>query len=259
MALLFIAMLNCTAVANDAPVTLISGGATPVYGPIRNQEIRMMREVVQVTLSDKSYVVDGTFEFYNTGKTTDVEVGFPKRGFGYLDGRFSNASDFIRFETWVDDKKVAFSEKPDKSSIEGAYFLPELIKAIKSDHIESAGLSAKDFRWMVKRVNFPANQKTTTRVLYEAPYQDSGSNCSLAYYIYGTGTYWSGKIGKFKFIVDGTRLPAEDGPYEAFSSELIKKYKITRTVIRKGLIKYEINTFKPSKDEEITVPIRCRY
>ena len=90
--------------ANDAPIKLMSGSATPYLGSY--YKIRMDSETVSIFLGDKSYIVDATFNFFNSGDTVSVSVGFPKRGEGYLDDRFQHADEFIKFEAWVNGSKV---------------------------------------------------------------------------------------------------------------------------------------------------------
>jgi hypothetical protein len=237
--------------ANDAPIKLISGGATPTSLGVKN--IRMESEVVKITLGEKSFVVDATFVFMNSGDSAQINVGFPKRGFGNFREDFKNTSDFINFETWIDDKKVEFAEKPETSSIEGGFTLPELIQLIKTDSMETSSLFVHDYRWMVKYVDFPARKKTTTRVRYEAPYQYSGY-CLEAHYIYGTGAYWEGKIGKSTFIVDTTNA---DGDEVASFPDKRKKSGIKRIKLKKGVIQYVISNFKPETDEEIVAFTDC--
>lgn len=113
--------------ANDAPVNLEAGGAQALSWPLK-LTVEMESETVRIILGQTSYVVDSTFNFRNIGETVEVDVGFPKNGGGYLDNRFAQTSDFIKFETWVDGLQVNFVEKPNRASIEGSYTLPDLIK-----------------------------------------------------------------------------------------------------------------------------------
>lgn len=149
--------------ANDAPVILDSGGAQVMSGPMT---VKMQSEVVQITLGKDSYIVDATFNFINIGEKAVIDVGFPKNGQGWIDDRFSHTIDFIKFETWVNGEPVECIEQPSMARIEGGYTLPDLIKNIKqTENIKELNLTAIDNRWMVKKkVEFPSNRITTTRV-----------------------------------------------------------------------------------------------
>jgi len=215
LTLVFISSLSFqsnSSFANDAPINLQSGSAQALTGPLT---VSMDSELVKIILGKTSYTVDATFYFSNSGATVKLNVGFPKNGAGWLDDRFSSTSEFIKFETWVDGKPVKVTEKPNTASIEGQYTLPELIKHVKrTQKTKMMSLSAKDYRWMVKEdVPFPSGKITSTRVRYEAPYQDFGGECKGGLtYIYGTGSNWNGNIGESKFIVDSTGILKDDWP-----------------------------------------------
>lgn len=248
--------------ANDAPVNLEAGGATALNWPLK-LTVEMESETVRIILGQKSYVVDATFNFRNKGETIEVDVGFPKNGEGYFDKRFPHTSDFIKFETWVDGVQVDFIEKPNKASIEGSFTLPDLVKKIKeTEKFDDLSLAAKDYRWMVKeRVRFPSNKITTTRVRYEAQYNYGGGGCkgTLAY-IYGTGKYWNGNIGKSTFIIDMTEIPKEDRPPRKaiyFSNENDKSKAKWKT-LKEGIVQFVIQNYKPKTPNDwIAVSIGC--
>jgi hypothetical protein len=251
------ALLSPCVWANDAPMKLMSGSATPYLGT--SSKIRMDSETVSIFLGDKSYVVDATFNFFNSGDAVEVNVGFPKRGEGYLDERFQHADEFIKFEAWVNGTKVDVSEIPGKSSIEGAdSTVPTILEIIRSNSSDTS-LFARDYRWMVKKVDFPAKRKTTTRVRYEAAYQDF-RNCYGARYIYGTGTYWNGNIGNSKFrikcdISQSDRLfGCWDQIQDASKGE---KYKFKRKKVNKNEVQYEILNYKPDEDDQIFMTVGC--
>lgn len=246
-----------TSFANDAPINLQGGGAQALSGPLT---VSMESEVVKIILGKVSYTVDATFNFSNSGETVNLEVGFPKNGTGWIDSRFSQTSDFIKFETWVDGKQVNFIEKPNTASIEGHYTLPGLINHIKqTNEIEALNLMAKDYRWMVKeKVQFPSNKLTTTRVRYEAPYLNFGGECKGGLsYIYGTGSYWQGNIGESKFIVDATGIPVEDRPTE-MSIDETDKNKMKCDTIGDGFLQCVLENYKPRMpDASVVVAVGC--
>jgi hypothetical protein len=252
-------LTNTTSLANDAPVNLKSGGLNVLAG--MTAYISMEKEVVKIVLGKESYIVDATFTFLNTGDTVNIDVGFPKRGSGWLGDDFHQASDFIKFETWVNGKPVKFVEAAGTSHIEGNYTFPSLVAYIKQTNTlnDLKGLWIKDDRWMVKEnITFPANKITTTRVYYEAPYQEGGECKWLATYIYGTGLYWGGDIGESKFIVDATSIPKDDRPKNiSFVAEKDKSHIKCKT-FSDGITQCVITNYKPAtEDASIVIGIGC--
>ncbi len=244
--ILFLTLTAYVSQANDALIHIVGGGATPTLGLSKNIRIRMESEEVKIELNNKSYIVDATFHFLNKGETEEVLVGFPKRGLGYFD-HFKATSPFVRFETWVNGKKVQFTEEPDSASVQGPFYLPDLIKAIKENKAES--VFVKDFRWLVKRVQFPAHRKTTTRVLYEAEYQES-ANCLTASYIYGTGTSWADTIGSALFRIDSSRAPQKE---IAVRFPAKRKYSVDEKQISPNIKEFQAKNIKPEPDDELHI------
>ena len=233
--------------AADVPVNLQGGGPQPLNGYMT---VAMDSEIVRIILGKGSYTVDSSYIFSNTGKTVKLNIGFPKNGAGRLDHGFAHTSDFMKFETWVDDKQVNFIEQPNIAGIEGRYTLPELIS-----HIRQTGsledLKAKDYRWMAKEaVPFSGNKKTSIRLRYEATYQDFGFECNGGLkYIYGTGLYWKGNIRESKFIVDATGLPADERPRDMrFIDQKDERIAECNTV-SEGVIQCVLRDYKPARPD----------
>lgn len=216
--------------ANDAPIRIKGGGAS-LNSP--HPTIRMHSEEVAIRLHKDSYTVEAVFHFFNSGETTTEWVGFPKRALGYLS---FEPQDFIRFETWVDGKKTTFLEEP----------VP--FRGVRNflDALVSQSGVLTDYRWLVKRVTFPAHATTTTRVRYEAAYHRL-SDAKIAYYIYGTGAYCKGTIGNAVFEVDGSDV----GGIRHFKVMIDRSAK--RTTILENLLRYELKNFKPALNAEMEV------
>jgi len=235
--------------ANDAPVHLIGGGAAPRYGPI--QTIQMEAEEIIIKLGPKTYIVDATFNFFNTGKTTEELVGFPKRGMGYWSS-FTGTKPFIKFDTWINDIKTDFKEEPDTSTIKGDAYLSDLIATVQANKTNSFFLT--DDRWLVKRVTFETQKRTTTRVVYEAEYQELyDGGCLAARYIYGTGSYWKGPIGKATFIIDEMNKPRGKGVFVRFPNDSDKRYNATIKKKSPTTTAYELSSFKPKSDDQLDI------
>lgn len=235
--------------ANDSPVHLIGGGAAPKYGPVKT--IQMESEEIIIKLGPKTYTVDAKFKFFNSGTTTDELVGFPKRGMGYW-GMFNGTKPFIKFDTWVNDIKTDFKEEPDTSTIRGEAYLSDLIAKVQANETNSFFLT--DDRWLVKRVTFASQKHTTTRVVYEAKYQELyGGGCLAAYYIYGTGTYWKGPIGKATFIIDEMDKPHDKSVLVRFPIDSDQRYKATKKKKSPSMTAYELSSFKPKDDDQLYI------
>lgn len=211
--------------ANLSPIILIgAGGAASPDSP--HDSIRMDAEQVTIRLKKTSYTVDAVFDFFNTGETTTEWVGFPKSsvsvGKSLISypkrqlGHYLDTYDFIRFDAWVDGRKAEFSEE--------------------RDFFRDAGLhDVAESKWMVKQVVFPGHAKTTIRIRYESPYTYTG----LAYYVYGTGSFWKGKIGKAAFIIDSSEVGGAETTWMAFQASPGPR------LISRNLVRYEIRDFEP--------------
>lgn len=235
--------------ANDAPVHLVGGGAAPRYGPI--QTIQMEAEEIIIKLGPKTYTVDATFHFFNSGKTTEELVGFPKRGMGYWSS-FKGVKPFIKFDTWINSIKTDFKEEPDTSTIRGEVYLSDLVATVQANKTNSFFLT--DYRWLVKHVTFESQKHTTTRVVYEAEYQELyEGRCLTAYYIYGTGAYWKGPIGKATFIVDEMNKPRDKSVFVRFPIDSDKSYKATIKKKSPTTTAYELSSFKPKDEDELSI------
>ncbi len=160
--------------------------------------IQMVSEKVIMTIGPKRMDVDCRFEFFNHGKATTVDVGFPDKGdVQEEDGKeFKRSGSFASFRTWVEGK-------PYKTHI-----------------VEAEG----DY-WHVKRVTFRGHRRAHVRVRYSQylgleglgwwlrPPPDEydlrawDGYCDLAAYAVSTGGSWYGKLLRADFIVDFSRMP----------------------------------------------------
>lgn len=249
--------LQDNSLANDAPLNLVSGSASPIDS--RDTKVKMLSETVRIDLNDEKYVVDAEFTFSNVGsKPETITVGFPKRSYGYLDDRYRFTDEFISFEAWLNGTRVEVQEKVDHSTLESSASIPATLDAIRKggpDMTSSTGLFGRESKWMVRKTVFPPKANTVTRVRYEAKYQDFG-NCYGARYIFGTGRYWHGSIGHSEFIIS---CNAKDGCWDQVQDEgKGKKYRTIRKVSGGGkTIKYQIKDFEPDEDDQIFMTVGC--
>ena len=187
----FFVLFALPALANDSAID-VYGGSAKMRNP-GNTEVAMLSETVIITLGQKNYNVDATFEFFNYGKTETINVGFPQTGYnGKKDATLYN------FQTWINGKRVEVKCLPTLVVFHGEEYPEEKLPITNED----TWLLHK-VRWLVKQVPFPGNQKTITRVNYNAPYGESWQllNYRFLEYVYGTGKPWKGNIGKATFII----------------------------------------------------------
>lgn len=225
-----VVLLPSEAAADDAPIWLMGGGATPMSS---HSTIRMDSEEVTIRLHKDSYTVDAIFHFFNTGETTTLWVGFPKRGIG-SSATFTGTPDFIHFQTWIGNQQVAFREERELWSR-----VPIFLRGIFSAIVE-------DRRWMVKEVTFAGHTEATTRVKYEAPYHFI--DIKSAYYIYGTGSYWKNNIGKATFIVDASEI----GGTTKIRTNLPQQ---DQKQITEHTVTYELKDFEPPREATFRISL----
>lgn len=217
-------------IANDGPIRLMGGSASPKSS---HPSVRMDSEEVTIPLHKNSYSVDAVFHFFNTGEAVTELVGFPKRAEG-MEGSW-RMENFIRFETWVNDERAPFTEEP-RLFRDARLFLSGVFSNV-----------VRDYRWLVKQVTFPGNAKTTTRVSYEASY--TPFEHWAAFYVYGTGSFWKGNIGKGTFTIDGNNVVAA----RHFDVRCDPKLASTRAVVSEYVVQYELTNFKPSPEATLAV------
>lgn len=216
--------------ANDAPIRLMGGGASPMSA---HSTIRMDSEEITIRLHKDSYTIDAVFHFFYTGETTSQWVGFPKRGLG-SSAMFTGTEDFIQFQTWVGDQLVDFREEREFWSR-----VPIFLRGIFSYIVE-------DRRWLAKEVSFPGHTETTTQVKYEAPYHFAERKSAI--YIYGTGSYWKDNIGKATFTVDASEI----GGTKNIETNLPEE---SRRQMTDDTVTYELKDFDPPAEAMLRISL----
>ena len=185
--------------ANEALLNESSGVPRLIEG--ESKDIRMVSERVIIELGRTNYTVDASFEFMNDGDTITALVGFPDYGYGFI-GKEARAYD--SFETWVNGKPSAFTEKTGIMTISSnTNFVETVTNHDSLDEADSSLQSVRAIRdngtrYIVKKVTFPRRTTTITRVRYTAVYS---SRLGYIEYLYGTGRTWKGTIGRAVFVV----------------------------------------------------------
>jgi len=194
--------------ANDSPVTFFSGSVSILE---KEESISMESEEVHFYLYKDYYIVDGRFNFYNSGNNKELMVGFPRAFAGYY-GDIDQISDFTSYEAWVNNISSTFAIN--NSSISCKTPDDKIIRVEKNDINVKAELAElkpdpSSFieikQWLIRKIVFPSKSNTETRIRYKAKYEQ-GRVCTDKYfvYIYGSGRPWKGNIKKAKFIVHQT-------------------------------------------------------
>ncbi|MBM3299487.1 MAG: ankyrin repeat domain-containing protein [Deltaproteobacteria bacterium] len=203
----------------------------------------MDEEEVIIRLKPLTYSVDAVFHLFNAGETTTQWIGFPKRAVGRKPGPQGGVLDFSRFEVWVNAEKIPFPEEHD---------------LIKSEQESLKGLPPprkKHSSWLMGQAVFRGGESTRIRVSYEARYDSCGLTCREAAYIYGTGAYWKGGIGKASFIVDSTEKGDVATIEAVFSSTETSRHLIRRRLVSQNVERYEIKDFEPNPDGGLSIKV----
>lgn len=223
-------------------VRVLTGAPAPRSS---HKTVRMDSQEVIVRLGEFSFVVDAVFRFFNTGETTMEWVGFPKQGnpcrFGFL---LDPA--FIRFDTWIDGRKVEFSEEfsEDRGLLRWIRALFFETKPSQTHAEPHARINRYD-RWLVKQVTFHGRSRTTIRLSCEGPYSTSGGPLPMepnyclaarANYIPGTASRWKNGDRKFAFTVDTSGV----GGISRLHSSSSQPIRITENSVRYEAGNYEL-------------------
>lgn len=179
--------LSCSSAADDAYWSAAGGAGN--FG--KSKDIRMVSEVVHITLKHASMHVHATFNFQNAGAAETVTMAFPETMKDYKERRAGDAIAITSFKSTVDGKPVTVTRKE----------MP--LKNLD----EYARYSAV---WL-KQVPFEAKGKRQVVCDYEAEYSQ-GRDYFDSYYILRSGATWKGDIGDCLIHVDWSQLKGQGTP-----------------------------------------------
>ena len=184
----------------------VMADSAPIFGmpgsdvmPISNNDIRLVSETIDFYLFDDEYMVKVNYNFYNEGKTQEIEVGFPT----VSDHNDDEWGGYRNFHATVNGSTAMVTRKLGKWSLgkkkgESVQMVDQDGKGIaKSDcysnncfPYECNGNAFDAFK-----VTFKAGDTTKVMNSYEQNYEALGhSGGSFFWYILETGRYWKGKI-----------------------------------------------------------------
>jgi len=176
--LAFIVVLSSKVYANDYYFYYLSGGSI-VPAENNNTTVEMVEESIYIELFDCYYRISVDFIFLNNGVTEELLVGFPYLSESSRHGRGN--STIYNFQTWVNDILVEHENLPINQSFDG-----EMEMNVNYAY--------------TKKVLFPSNTITKTKVEYYSGYGINGSFYT-ALYFYGSGKGWYNDIGKMSIII----------------------------------------------------------
>lgn len=180
-------LLTFCALGNDGGISF--GGSPRLLSG--HPSVAMASEVVVMTVGDEKVTVDCNFVFKNSGKATQVRMGFPDEGQGEQDPDQGDTDwkkhkvfgSFRTFRSWVDGRAVP----------------------TKVVHAATPGKF-----WHTKVVRFGAGQTRRVRDVYTVNIgggitAKSMGSVRQASYILHTGSSWRGNIGRSEIIVHFSR------------------------------------------------------
>jgi hypothetical protein len=203
-----------------------------------NTNIVMQDEEIIIKLHRDFYEVEVTFNFFNTGEDEIVSLGFPVES---------------HYQPISDNREWAVVNNF-KSYINGGLITEYEIK----ETTRRNGRDEYDYithtKWYIRKVLFPANQITVSKVFYEAPYGHGGFTKSAGY-IFGTGYNWKGPIGKITIKL----IHEDDLLIESFSIGRFSKNNITKhfTWEGDGRYKIEFHNIEPIVTDEIRLSVKA--
>lgn len=171
--------ITCSLFANDTYFYLAGGNLIPME-ETENISVEMQEETIFINLQEDYYEVTVDFVFYNSGNDVELEVGFPffSEGMGG-DGKIWDCT------CWTNGNETDYTKT---NIIQGWY---------KPFGLEYANL---------RKISFPKNAITTTRVNFKTNYGEEAPSFLLATYLYGTGLSWKGPIKTLKLIIENNNL-----------------------------------------------------
>lgn len=169
--------VNC--LADDCSLGRKPGGIYPMY----NTDVEIVREDIHVYVEEGKTVCE--FEFKNTGKESDVLMGFPaeKKLVGDLDTK-ENLT-IHDFKTFVQGKEIPVT----------------LEKGVSSEELNDEEKS-KYSSWYVFKVHFDENETKIVKNTYSFAKTMYSTGEVYLEYILDTGAYWKGNIGYAKVYFD---------------------------------------------------------
>ncbi len=223
--ILFFLLLAGFVFSNDSRIVL---GSSVEIIDNENTNIIMQEEEIVITLHKDYYEINVHFNFYNEGPAEEVLLGFPVESFYQPVSDNYELAQINDFKSYINGVLLSEYTVREESTEERFY--------------------TTTTKWFLRKVVFPANSVTYTRVVYTAPYNHSGFFKSAGY-IYGTGRSWKGSIGKMTVIINHGDDIIITGVH------FRNNHPVNFAWEGNGKYKYMVENFKPELDSRISIGI----
>jgi hypothetical protein len=161
--LTLLGLLLCGRICADiAPNPIVVKG---IY-TIDNCKIQMTKEYVHADLYNDSSKVTCTFELYNFGDSTTIQVGFPEMNFQYWSIGQYNESDKTIFNIYVNDRALTDKEIGVPKELQNIYDIYMNVYYIEKEYIRKTDS-------IYKANNVLINRKGTIKYLSTQSYQET--------------------------------------------------------------------------------------
>lgn len=175
LSLFFLSIHLCF--ANDTYFFVSGGNLIP--SEESNTLVQMKSEVISIVCESKYYEVTVDFNFYNSGKTAELLVGFP-----FFEAGIDGHGKIYDFQCWTNDELTDFSDMPlDRKFSNNDYHAENLQNAY------------------TRKIVFPKKATTKTRVKYKSEYGEDTSGY-IVKYLYGTGSSWNKSIEDIELVIE---------------------------------------------------------
>ena len=187
--LLVTLLLAGTVFANDTYFFTSGGNLIPAEE--KNISIQMKSEVITIVLQPDYYEITVDLNFYNTGKTTELLVGFP-----FFEAGIGGHGKIYDFKCWTNGELKDYSDMP-------------LIREFSNHNYNAENLENA----YTRTITFPAKKSTSTKVNYKSEY-GFDTDGQIIKYLYGTGSSWKGSIGEITVILENNLPYARPNEFE---------------------------------------------
>ena len=244
-----------------AILTAVSGSvmadSAPIFGmpgsdvmPISNNDIRLVSETIDFYLLDDEYMVEVNYNFYNEGKTQEIEVGFPTVSDHNDDDGYRNFHATVNGSTAMVTRKLGKWSLGKKKG-ESVQMVDQDGKEIAKSDCHSNNcfpFECNGNAFDAFKVTFKAGDTTKVMNSYEQNYEALGhSGGSFFWYILETGRYWKGKIDKVT-----VRIHTEN--YKKSRNYFVSSHKYDNYVREFKNIEPDFNLFYPLKNFARSMP-----
>ena len=179
IALFVLFALSCAGLAFANDTYFFTSGGNLIPAEEKDTKIQMKSEVITIVLQPKYYEVTVDFDFYNSGKTVELLVGFP-----FFEAGIGGHGKIYDFKCWTNGELKDYSDMP-------------LVREFSNNNYNAEQLENA----YTRTIEFPAKSTTATKVSYKSEY-GADTDGHIIKYLYGTGSSWNGSIGEITLVLE---------------------------------------------------------